>query len=140
MGAQFWPLLDVLGYEFATLVSLLITTLGGIRAVHAARAMRQPTDLWSTWWRIQGDLVSLATLSAVVSLHQVDLAQRYADRIIGLSHGRVIFDAAPQTLDQASYDTLYEQVPRSSLSVPQDAREERLIDTSFPMQLATVKD
>jgi phosphonate transport system ATP-binding protein len=79
-------------------------------------------------------------ISAVVSLHQVDLAQRYADRIIGLSHGRVIFDAAPQTLDQASYDTLYEQVPRSSLSVPQDAREERLIDTSFPMQLATVKD
>lgn len=50
-------------------------------------------------------------ISAVVSLHQVDLAQRYADRIIGLSHGRVIFDAAPQTLDQASYDTLYEQVP-----------------------------
>jgi phosphonate transport system ATP-binding protein len=29
-------------------------------------------------------------ISAVVSLHQVDLAQRYADRIIGLSHGRVI--------------------------------------------------
>jgi hypothetical protein len=68
VGVQFWPLLDVLGYEFATLVSLLITTLGGIRAVHAARAMPHPTDLWSTWWRIQGDLVSLVTLSAVVSL------------------------------------------------------------------------
>jgi phosphonate transport system ATP-binding protein len=79
-------------------------------------------------------------ISAVVSLHQVDLAQRYADRIIGLSHGRVIFDAAPQTLDQASYDTLYEQLPRSSLSGPQAAREYRVIETSFPKKLATVKD
>ena len=32
------------------------------------------------------------------SLHQVDLAQRFADRIIALRAGRIVFDGAPETL------------------------------------------
>jgi len=31
-------------------------------------------------------------ITAILSLHQVELAQAYADRIIGLSHGAVVFD------------------------------------------------
>lgn len=48
-------------------------------------------------------------ISAVVSLHQVDLAKRYADRIVGLAHGRVVFDAAPDELTQIQEAELYEQ-------------------------------
>ena len=33
------------------------------------------------------------------SLHQVDLAQRFADRIIALRGGRIVFDGPPETLD-----------------------------------------
>lgn len=40
-------------------------------------------------------------ISAVVSLHQIDLAKRYVDRIIGLAHGKVLFDAPPDELSPA---------------------------------------
>lgn len=46
-------------------------------------------------------------ISAVVSLHQVELARRYADRIIGLAHGKVICDAAPASLSPAELELLY---------------------------------
>jgi phosphonate transport system ATP-binding protein len=41
-------------------------------------------------------------LTAVVSLHQVALAHEFADRMIGLSAGRVVFDGPPGTLDDAA--------------------------------------
>jgi ABC-type cobalamin/Fe3+-siderophores transport system ATPase subunit len=50
-------------------------------------------------------------ISAVVSLHQVDLAKRYADRIIGLAHGRVVIDAAPDQLTDAQAAELYAHRP-----------------------------
>lgn len=50
-------------------------------------------------------------ISAVVSLHQVDLAKRYADRIIGLAHGRVVFDAAPEELTAEQAEALYAHRP-----------------------------
>lgn len=48
-------------------------------------------------------------ISAVVSLHQVELAKRYADRIVGLAHGRVVFDGAPAALTPSHITELYEQ-------------------------------
>lgn len=48
-------------------------------------------------------------ISAVVSLHQIELAKRYADRIVGLAHGRVVFDGAPAALTPAHITELYEQ-------------------------------
>lgn len=50
-------------------------------------------------------------LTAVVSLHQVELAKRYADWIIGLSHGRVVFEGAPDDLDEAAIRRIYDGVP-----------------------------
>jgi len=46
-------------------------------------------------------------ITAILSLHQVELAQAYADRIIGLSHGAVVFDGAPQDLTPAYLAELY---------------------------------
>lgn len=48
-------------------------------------------------------------ISAVVSLHQVDLAKRYADRIVGLAHGNVVFDDAPGELTAVQAARLYDQ-------------------------------
>lgn len=43
-------------------------------------------------------------ISAVVSLHQVELATEYADRIVGISEGQIVFDGTPaaaaQKIDQ----------------------------------------
>jgi phosphonate transport system ATP-binding protein len=47
-------------------------------------------------------------LTLVVSLHQFDLAQAYCDRLIGLRHGKVIFDRAAAEVGQAEYHQLYD--------------------------------
>ena len=46
-------------------------------------------------------------LTAVVSLHQLDFARRFGERIIGLAVGRIVFDGPPDRLDDASAAHLY---------------------------------
>jgi phosphonate transport system ATP-binding protein len=46
-------------------------------------------------------------LTAVVSLHQVGFARTFADRIIGLAAGRVIFDGTPAQLTENVAARLY---------------------------------
>ncbi|MFM9940478.1 MAG: phosphonate ABC transporter ATP-binding protein [Hyphomicrobiaceae bacterium] len=47
-------------------------------------------------------------ITAVVSLHQVEFARRFADRIVGLCKGRVVFDGPPRDLDAAATSKIYE--------------------------------
>lgn len=54
-------------------------------------------------------------VAVICSLHQVNYARLYADRIIGLSHGRVVIDAQTRTLHDANLDALYE-----AAALPQD--------------------
>jgi phosphonate transport system ATP-binding protein len=56
-------------------------------------------------------------LTAVVSLHQVDLARKFADRIIGLSHGRVVFEGTPAALTAATETALYAPSATTSSAV-----------------------
>lgn len=53
------------------------------------------------------DVCRSAGIAAVVSLHQVDLARRYADRIVALAAGRVVFDDVPAVLDSAALARIY---------------------------------
>ncbi len=46
-------------------------------------------------------------LTAVVSLHQIEMALRYADRIVGLCRGEVIFDGPPGRLAEKDIDRIY---------------------------------
>jgi phosphonate transport system ATP-binding protein len=46
-------------------------------------------------------------LTAVVSLHQVEIAQNVADRIIGLNAGRIIFDGRPEELTESVVRAIY---------------------------------
>jgi phosphonate transport system ATP-binding protein len=55
-------------------------------------------------------------LTAIVSLHQVELSQEYADRIIGLTEGRVVFDSQKQTLDEANIRMIYNGDPQAETS------------------------
>ena len=47
------------------------------------------------------------TLTLLVSLHQVDLARRYAERIIGLKAGKIVFDGPPECLDESALRAIY---------------------------------
>ena len=48
-------------------------------------------------------------IPTIVSLHQVDLAKAFADRIIGLNDGEVVFDGPPGALGAAALDKIYER-------------------------------
>lgn len=50
-------------------------------------------------------------ITAIVSLHQVELARRFADRIVGLAKGRVVFDGPPGRLDASTLDEIYAAFP-----------------------------
>lgn len=46
-------------------------------------------------------------VAVLCSLHQVPFARAYADRIIGLSQGRVVLQSAADAFDEAAYQGLY---------------------------------
>jgi len=52
-------------------------------------------------------ICKLDGLTALVSLHQVELAQSFADRIVGLRQGAVVFDASPDQLKPEVLARLY---------------------------------
>lgn len=58
-----------------------------------------------------------AGMTAVVSLHQVALAREFADRVIGLRAGEVVFDAPARALDDAAVLEIY----GDSAALPQAA-------------------
>ena len=45
--------------------------------------------------------------SVLCSLHQVELAKRYADRIVALKAGRLVFDGPPSALDATTVSDIY---------------------------------
>ena len=50
-------------------------------------------------------------VAVVCSLHQPELARRYADRVLGLRAGRIVVDLPAAALDQAALDALYGAAP-----------------------------
>jgi phosphonate transport system ATP-binding protein len=40
-------------------------------------------------------------------MHDVELARRFADRIIGMSEGSVVYDGAPSGLTDEQLNTIY---------------------------------
>lgn len=46
-------------------------------------------------------------ITAIVSLHQLDLARQFADRIIGLANGHIVFDGTTSELGSAALDNIY---------------------------------
>lgn len=48
------------------------------------------------------------SLTCIVNLHQVDFAQRFATRIIGIKGGRVVFDGPPTALSEEMTAYIYE--------------------------------
>ena len=46
-------------------------------------------------------------ITLLVNLHQVELARRFADRVIGLNRGRLVFEGSPQELSRDVLETIY---------------------------------
>lgn len=52
-------------------------------------------------------------ITAVISLHQIDYAKRFADRIVGLADAQIAFDGPPETLTDLDYSRIYRAEPRN---------------------------
>lgn len=53
------------------------------------------------------DICKKDRLTAIVSLHQVNLARLFADRIVGMRQGRVVFEGLPAQLSKDVESSLY---------------------------------
>ena len=40
-------------------------------------------------------------------LHQVDLAKKYSDRLVGILDGKIIFDEKPQNINKNNLKKIY---------------------------------
>lgn len=71
--------------------------------------------------QLLADICHERRIAVVASLHQVELARRHADRIIGLAHGRVLVDASPADLDSTSIERIYTGYAPSHITAAQHA-------------------
>ena len=55
-------------------------------------------------------------IACIVNLHQVDVALAYADRIVGIHRGTIVFDDVPSKLTGAMIETIYD-APLEQLTV-----------------------
>ncbi|MEU4657532.1 phosphonate ABC transporter ATP-binding protein [Streptomyces sp. NPDC023723] len=60
--------------------------------------------------RLLRDIADRGRLTVLCSLHQVDLALSWADRIIGLRDGRMVMDVTTHGIDRADVMRLYSEV------------------------------
>jgi phosphonate transport system ATP-binding protein len=77
------------------------------------------------------------SLPAIISMHDVPLARMFADRIIGLRAGEIVFEGSPAELDKSILTEIYgeedwtqihddEEVPAQGNAEDRHAREERM--------------
>jgi phosphonate transport system ATP-binding protein len=57
--------------------------------------------------RLIKELCGERKLSAIINIHDVMLAQMFAERIVGLRLGEIVFDGAPDKLTPASLTSIY---------------------------------
>jgi phosphonate transport system ATP-binding protein len=71
---------------------------------------------------VMSDLARIARedgVLALINIHQVELAREYADRIIGLAQGVIVYDGPPSGLTESVMDRVYRF--DKTASVPQTA-------------------
>ncbi len=57
--------------------------------------------------RLLTEICAERGLPAIVNIHDVPLAQQFMQRIVGLRAGQIVFDDAPEKLDEAALTTIY---------------------------------
>jgi len=119
--ARAFELLDVVGLSgFATQRADSLS--GGQRQrVGIARAvMQQPSILLADEptssldpktsveiMQLLTDIARQRGIPVVINMHDVELAKRFADRIVGMSGGRIVFDGAPGNLSDDQLKRIY---------------------------------
>jgi len=77
--------------------------------------------------RLITEVAAERDLPAIINIHDVVLAQQFAERIIGLRAGEVVFDGPPAALDTAALTAIYGEEDWTAMrrSATEDAAAER---------------
>ena len=57
--------------------------------------------------QLLADIARQRGIPVLVNMHDVELAKRFADRIVGMAGGRIVFDGAPAQLRDDMLRTIY---------------------------------
>ncbi len=83
-------------------------------------------------WGVMNDLRTIAkdeNVPTLVNIHDLEIAKLFADRIIGIAKGRILFDGPPDDLDRAMLREIYRSenpMAKSRYEVIADAEQEAL--------------
>jgi phosphonate transport system ATP-binding protein len=53
------------------------------------------------------DIARSRTIPVIINMHDVELARRFADRIVGMAGGRIVFDGPPSSLTEDALTGIY---------------------------------
>ena len=53
------------------------------------------------------DIARSRSIPVIINMHDVELARRFADRIVGMARGRIVFDGPPSQLSDEILKTIY---------------------------------
>jgi phosphonate transport system ATP-binding protein len=65
-------------------------------------------------------IASRAGLTVIATLHHVELARRYADRVVGLRAGRLVFDGTPAQMNETAMLDIFGELPAEYLTAGQE--------------------
>jgi phosphonate transport system ATP-binding protein len=52
-------------------------------------------------------LSGMHAFPVIINIHNVELARRFADRVVGMTGGRVVFDGSPDAITEEHLKTIY---------------------------------
>ncbi len=67
------------------------------------------------------EIAERENIPILINIHEVQLAEKHADRIVGLTDGRKVFDGPPEQLDAAVKDRIYRDGERTEDDGPHES-------------------
>lgn len=90
--------------------------------------------------RLLSELCAERGLAAVINIHDVRLAQRFVQRVIGLEAGRVVYDGAPDGLTPEALTSIYGEEDWNEAKTEVDSEAEIDVDIEGRGQVMIDRD
>jgi len=76
------------------------------------------------------DINRAMKITCIVNLHQVDFACKYAERIIGINNGAIVYDGSAKTISQSDLKAIYESDQESYINDAGYSCQELVVTTA----------